>query len=85
MKICRLSRQFPSFSPLFLHEGVGLNGESVSCQKFLRAISGEEWKLVGNSLRETEVSMEGNVDRNLGDRLGNIIPYWGCSSQSALL
>lgn len=69
-------------SLLFLHETQGSVWESVDYQEFLNAVCREEWKLVGIAWGWLCSQWQGNVDRNLWDRLGNIIPMGGCLSTS---
>ena len=68
---------FLHFLPLSLHEKVGLNGESVSCQEFLCAVSRKEWKLVGNGRRVTEPSMDGKRRQDALRQTGKYNPLVG--------
>lgn len=72
-------------SLLFLHETQGSVWESVDYQEFLNAVCREEWKLVGIAWGWLCSQWQGNVDRNLWDRLGNIIPMGGGAFLPVLL
>lgn len=72
-----LKTSFPHFLPLFLHEKVGLNGESVTCQEFLCAVSRKESKLVGNGRRVTEPSMHGKWRQDALRQTGKYNPLVG--------
>lgn len=64
-------------APLFLHEAPGSMGEPADYQEFPNAACREEWKLVGNGLRVTVLSMEGRCGQESLRQTGKYNPDGG--------